>query len=296
LKIAVIHYHSTPTPSAKELLEAIEKLGHQPIYLKIHELDAYLEDGTPVVKLRENIVDIDAGIVRSLGAHITLDTYIRRIGVLEALATKALIVNKPEAITYTRDKWRSLLRLALNNIPVPTTVVTENPFTAMRFCSRYGKVVYKPLMGSLGLGSTLLTDPDLAYHVTRNLTNLRISSYYQVFLDKPGFDFRVFVVGDQVIGAMKRVVETGWKTNIAQGARGIKVDYAEYPEVYDMALKAVKVLNLDYAGVDVVYDKLSDKYYVLEVNAFPQWEGLRAATGIDVAKHIVLYVVSKCRR
>jgi len=296
LKIAVVHYHSTPTPSARELLEAVEKLGHQPVYLKIHELDAYLEDGKTIVKLHDKEVDIDAGIVRSLGAHVTLDTYTRRLGVLEALATKAVIVNKPEAIAYTRDKWRSLLRLAQHGISVPTTLVTENPFTAMRFCSKHGKVVYKPLMGSLGLGSMLVEDPDLAYHVTRSLTNLRISSYYQVFLEKPGFDFRVFVVGEEVIGAMKRVAESGWKTNIAQGARGVKIDYSAYPEVYDIALKAVKVLGLDYAGVDIAYDKNTDKYYVLEVNAFPQWEGLKTATGVDVAKHIVSYVISKCRK
>jgi len=296
LKIAVIHYHSTPTPSSRELLEAVEKLGYRPLYLKIHELDAYLENGKTTVKLHDEEIDIDAGIVRSLGAHVTLDTYTRRLGVLEALAAKAVIVNKPAAIIYTRDKWRSLLRLAQHGIPVPTTLVTENPFTAMRFCNKYGKVVYKPLMGSLGLGSMLVEDPDLAYHVTRSLTNLRISSYYQVFLEKPGFDFRVFVVGEEVIGAMKRVVESGWKTNIAQGARGVKIDYSTYPEVYDIALKTVKVLELDYAGVDIAYDKNTGKYYVLEVNAFPQWEGLKTATGVDVARHIVSYVISKCRK
>ena len=296
LKIAVIHYRVSPTTSSKELLDAIEKLGHQPVYLKIHELDAYIEDEKPVVKQHGDVVDVDAGIVRSLGMHLTLETYVRRLGVLEALSVKAFVINKPEAISCTRDKWRSLLRLALNNIPVPTTVITENPFTAKRFCEKYGKIVYKPLMGSLGLGSTLLNDPDLAYHVTRNLTSLRIPSYYQVFLDKPGYDFRVFVVGDQVIGAMKRVVESGWKTNIAQGARGVKVDYSEYPEVFEMAIKSVKVLKLDYAGVDIAFDKTTENYYVLEVNAFPQWQGLKTATGVDVAKHIVSYVIDKCRR
>jgi ribosomal protein S6--L-glutamate ligase len=296
MKIAVIHYRSTPTETSKELLDAINELGHEPYYLKIHELDAYIEDGGARVEFLGRDVEVDAAIVRSLGVHLSLDTYVKRIGVLEALSTRSLVINSPEAIMYTRDKWRSLLRLALNGINVPVTLVTENPFTAKRFCEKYGRIVYKPLMGSLGLGSTLLNDPDLAFHVTRSLMNTRIPSYYQVYLEKPGYDFRVFVVGDNVIGAMKRVVEKGWKTNIAQGARGVKINYNEYPEVFETALKAARILKLDYAGVDIAYDMVSDKYYLLEVNAFPQWHGLRTATGVDVAKHIVSYVLDRIRR
>ena len=296
MRIAVIHYRSTPTLSSKELIDAIKVLGHEPVYLKIHELDAYVDKGEILVKRFDDEIEVDGAIVRSIGMHLSLDAYMKRIGVLEALSTRAFVINKPTAITYTRDKWRSLLRLALNNIPVPPTVITENPFTAKRFIERHGRAVYKPLMGSLGLGSTLIEDPDLAYHVTRSLMNLRIPSYYQVFLEKPGFDFRVFVVGDNVVGAMKRVVDSGWKTNIAQGAHGVKVTYNEYPEVYEIALKTVSILELDYAGVDVAYDTTSDKYYVLEVNAFPQWQGLKTATGVDVAKHIVSYVINKIRR
>ena len=295
MKIAVIHYRSKPTKSSLELLNAIEELGHEPIYLKIHELDARINDGgTEISRLGEQI-NVDAGIIRSLGLYLTLDSFMKRIGVLEALSSIVTLINDPDSIIYTRDKWRSLLRLALKGLPIPETIITENPFTAKRFCEKHGVIIYKPLMGSLGLGSTMIGDPDLAYHVTRSLMNLGIPSYYQVFLKKPGYDFRVFVVGDQVIGAMKRIASS-WKTNIAQGARGEKINYNDYPEVYELALKATRILRLDYAGVDIAYDVEQDRYYVLEVNAFPQWQGLKTATGVDVAKHIVSHLIIKTRR
>ncbi len=295
MKIAVIHYRSTPTPSSYELIKAINELGHEPVYLKIHELDAVIDKEVYVYRFREP-VSIDGAIVRSLGLSITLENYFKRIGVLEALATYSIVINDPETITYTRDKWRSLLRLAMNNIPVPATMVTENPYSAKRFCEERGRTVYKPIIGSLGLGSALINDPDLAYNITRSLLNIGIPSYYQVFLEKPGYDYRVFVVGDNVIGAMKRIGGSGWKTNIAQGARGEPVYEKDDPELYRLALKTARVLGIDYGGIDIAVDTESGEKYVLEVNVFPQWKGLKTATGVDVAKHIVMYLVNKIKR
>ncbi|MET1159714.1 MAG: RimK family alpha-L-glutamate ligase [Thermoprotei archaeon] len=296
MKIAVIHYRSKPTLSSSELLYAIEELGHMPIYIKIHELDAHLLNGSIIVEKFNEPIQIDGGIIRSIGYSLSTDMLARRIGVLEALASYATLINDPSTIMYTRDKWRSLLRLAKEGLPVPETIITENPYTAKSFCEKCKRVVFKPLMGSLGLGSTLVTDPDIAFHITRSLANMGITSYYQEYLEKPGFDFRVFVVGDQVIGAMKRVVSSGWKTNIARGARGVKITEEEYPEVFKLALKATQILGLDYAGVDIAFDKQRDKYYILEVNAYPQWQGLKTATGVNVAKHIVSYLINKIRR
>jgi len=150
-------------------------------------------------------------------------------------------------------------------------------------------------MGSLGLGSTLVKDPDIAYHITRSLLNISLPSYFQKFLNKPGYDFRVFVVGGRVVGAMKRI-SSGWKTNIAQGAVGEAVSERDYPDVYDIAVKTSNILGYDYSGVDIAYDQDSGKYYVLEVNVFPQWQGLKTATGRDIARDIVSYLVEKIRR
>ncbi|MEM4691393.1 MAG: RimK family alpha-L-glutamate ligase, partial [Desulfurococcaceae archaeon] len=140
-KIAVIHYRTNPTESSRELLNAIEESGHIPVYVKIHEIDALLgKDGVALMKLNDKL-DIDGGVVRSLGFGLTLEQFFKRIGVLEALETNAFIINKAQAISITRDKWRTLLALFKNGIRVPDTVVTENPFTAMRFCEKWGRVV-----------------------------------------------------------------------------------------------------------------------------------------------------------
>jgi ribosomal protein S6--L-glutamate ligase len=295
MKIAVIEYRKTPPQSAQEILEAIERHGHDPLYLKAHMLDARLTESGIRIYHGEDEVDVDAALLRNLGLFLSLDTFLKRIGVVEALASKVPVVNHPSSALLARDKWRCLLKLHLAGLPVPETLVTENPFSAMRFTREKLKVVHKPIIGSLGLGSSLISDPDVSFHITRSLKNMGFPSYYQVYLEKPGYDYRVFVVGDRVIGAMKRV-SSSWKTNIAQGAVGVKVNESEEPELFKLALKAVKVLGLDYGGVDVAYDLKTQKYYILEVNAFPHWEGIRRATGVNPPDHIVRYVIEKTKR
>ncbi|MEZ0394233.1 MAG: RimK family alpha-L-glutamate ligase [Desulfurococcaceae archaeon] len=296
MKVAIIHYRSTPPPSALELSKAVEELGGTPQYYRISELDAIMgPSGVKVMRGPEE-VDADCALLRSFGATTNYELLTKRLGVLEAMASRIPVINDPERAFVARDKWRGLLRLLRAGLPVPTTMVTENPRSAMRFVESNGAVVYKPISGSLGLGSALLLDPDLAFQTTRNLIGIGMPSYYQVFLRKPGYDYRVFVVGGRPIGGMRRRVASGWKTNIAQGAMGEKVSEEEEPAPFELAIKATEVLGLDYAGVDVALDVETSKYYILEVNVFPQWKGLMQATGVNVPMEIVKYAVERVRK
>ncbi len=295
MKILLIHYRTNPPWSVNELIRACNTLGLRYEYLKIGELDAIITNKEIIVKHHADKINGDGAIVRGLGLKLGIDLFMKRIGVLEALAQSMPVMNSPESITHTRDKWRSLLRLVKHGIPVPPTMITENPFSAKRFMEEHGKAVFKPLMGSLGLGSTLVNDPEIAFHITRSLINVNIPSYLQSYIEKPGYDIRAFVVGDQVVGAMKRK-STYWKTNIAQGAIGENLDIKKYPEIEELSIKSTKILKLDYAGVDIIYDKNTEKYYVIEVNAFPQWRGLKQATGVDPAIHIIKHLVDKIKR
>jgi len=211
-------------------------------------------------------LNVDAVIVRSFGSTPSIEQLLKRIGVLEALRRKGVIViNKPIEMLLARDKWFSLLRL------------------------------YLPIIGSLGLGSVLVDNPDTAYQLSRSLYAFKLPIYIQRYIEKPGYDIRVFVVGDRVISAMKRVIECGWKTNIAQGARGVAISEKDYPDAFELAIKAAKVLGLDYTGVDIIVDH-DGNYYIIEANASPLWRGLWMATGVNAAEHIIEYLEETYRR
>ena len=103
----------------------------------------------------------------------------------------------------------------------------------------------------------------------------------------------MFVVGDRVLGAMKRSAKDGsFKANITRG--GVGENYPLTPEIEDIALRVARSLDLEIAGVDLLFGH--DGFLVCEANSAPGFEGFERATGIDVAAEIIKYARSKCAK
>jgi ribosomal protein S6--L-glutamate ligase len=114
----------------------------------------------------------------------------------------------------------------------------------------------------------------------------------QEFIPNDG-DYRVLVLGEKVLGVMKRSSqsEDEFKNNYSAGG---KVEVADLPEeVKQLAIKAAKVCGLAVAGVDVACrDNDLKKPVIWEVNKGPQFKGFMQATGIDVPAEMVKFLVS----
>ena len=59
----------------------------------------------------------------------------------------------------------------------------------------------------------------------------------------------------------------------------------------NLCLKVAKILNLDYCGVDVLFGK--DGYLICEVNSNAFFDGIEAATGINVARAYAEHICSQ---
>jgi len=92
-----------------------------------------------------------------------------------------------------------------------------------------------------------------------------------------------------VVSVMVRRGET-WKTNVAQGAKAEPLVLDD--ELREMSLRAAQALGADYAGVDILPVE-GGGYTVIEVNGIPGWRGLKAATGVDAAEHLVSYILKE---
>ena len=114
----------------------------------------------------------------------------------------------------------------------------------------------------------------------------------QEFIPNDG-DYRVLVLGDKVLGVMKRSSQNKkeFRNNYSAGG---SVEIADLPEeVKQLAVKAAEVCGLAVAGVDVAFrDYDFKKPVVWEVNKGPQFKGFMKATGIDVPAEIVKFLVS----
>ena len=60
-----------------------------------------------------------------------------------------------------------------------------------------------------------------------------------------------------------------------------------------LAEDAVKVLDMAYAGVDVIRDE-HGRYSVLEVNSIPAWKGLQSVADVSIAELLVDDFLSRC--
>ena len=114
----------------------------------------------------------------------------------------------------------------------------------------------------------------------------------QEFIPNDG-DYRVLVLGEKVLGVMKRSSqsEDEFKNNYSAGG---KVEVADLPEeIKQLAIRAAKVCGLAVAGVDVAFrDNDLKKPVIWEVNKGPQFKGFMLATGIDVPADMVTFLVS----
>jgi RimK family alpha-L-glutamate ligase len=156
-----------------------------------------------------------------------------------------------------------------------------------------GDVVIKPLFGSMGHGMVRVTDPDLSYRVVKTLEQLKTVFYVQRTVDHGGRDVRVFVLGNRILGAIERLAPDGrWRTNVSLGGSARPFDLP--PSWARFALQAAATIGADYAGVDLLPHE--GGVYVLEVNGIPGWQGLKQATGIDVAAAIVEYLAVRVRK
>jgi len=115
----------------------------------------------------------------------------------------------------------------------------------------------------------------------------------QEFIPNDG-DLRILVLGDKVLGAMKRTSQNFQKEFRNNFSVGGKVEVVEIPEsIKKLAVKAAKVCGLLVAGVDVVYkDGDVNKPVVWEVNKGPQFWGFMEATKIDVPRKIIEFLIS----
>lgn len=103
-------------------------------------------------------------------------------------------------------------------------------------------------------------------------------------------DYRIIVIGNKVIGGMKRIAAPGeFRSNFSLGGRTERVKITQ--EMSGLALKAARIFNAEFAGVDIMEHK--GKYYILEVNIFSGFEGFEVATKINVAEKLAAYIEKK---
>ncbi len=217
----------------------------------------------------------------------SLEQVIFRLDILHALINSGVTVyNTPRAIERTVDKPLTSLLLNRAGLPTPTTWICETHEHAKSILNKEtanGKqLVLKPLFGSQGIGIHLVDDKSGLIHDEK----FAGIYYLQRFIERQDnqyTDIRVLVIDGIAKAAMLRRGQE-WLTNRAQGA--ICEPLVMNKNIADLAESACKVLDIDYAGVDLMQD-INGKFYIIEVNSIPAWYGLQGVVDFNIASCLI---------
>jgi len=291
MKIGVITRNQDAWCST-QLREALEKHGATPVLFGFDQLVARVAlrpeaslDGNDVLK------ELSAIIVRPIGRG-SLEEIVFRMNLLHRLQRRGmLIINPPLSIEHSVDKYHTLALLEEQGLPVPPTIVSESPEEALKaFDDLGGDVVIKPLFGSRGIGSTRVSDRDVAERLFRAIVFYHGVLYLQKFIPHGTSDIRALVVGDRVVAAMHRV-SSMWKTNVSLGATPVPLNLSK--ELEKLAVQTAHVIGCKVAGVDILESERGP--VVIELNSQPGWRGLQSVAGVNIAEEIAEFVLSEIK-
>ncbi len=256
----------------------------EPIFVSLQDCLLDFSGEKPQIKIPHIVGLPQAVFVRGVAGG-TLQQITTRLNVLHMLKVLgAFIYNDGRVIERTVDKAMTSFLLRQHGIATPQTWVCESRHVAHEIIQSNQKLVIKPLFGSQGTGVRLANKAHLPLPMDAFVDGV---FYLQEFIAAP-CDYRVFIVGNQVVAAMKRSGD-GWLHNVAQGASCEKCDEAD---VLEIALQAAQALEIGYCGVDVIGDR-NGQLFVLEVNSIPAWRGLQSVTSVNIAQTLVDDFLSK---
>lgn len=271
--------------STRRLCEAIRAFGHEALVLDTLRCELQVEKGNPSITYEgRRLPSLDLVIPR-IGASIT-GYGLAVLNQLQSMGIPSL--NQADGIGRSRDKLRCLQLLADSGIDVPRTVMMRRKGDLRSVVGRLGglPVIVKLLRGTQGIGVMLAHSIEELESVLDTLWNLDQEILLQEFIaESRGMDIRAVVVGDQVVGAMKRVAGTEgeFRSNLHRGGKG--TPFPLPPKYEREAVRAARIVGLEVAGVDLLESRSGPK--IAEVNSSPGLRGIERALRKDLAGAMV---------
>jgi len=200
------------------------------------------------------------------------------------------VINPFRTLIICNDKALTTELLAKEGLPVPRTYLAFSPEKAFEALDRVGyPAVVKPVNGSWGRLLAKVNDRDTAEAIISyrwNLGGIHQKAFYvQEYVNKPGRDIRVLVIGGKVRYAVYRN-SSHWVTNTARGARATPCPISE--EIKRICERVASIVGGDFIALDLFE---SDRgVLVNEVNSTPEFARSSRDVGVDVGKLIADFV------
>jgi len=218
------------------------------------------------------------------------------------------VVNTLDSILACENKFTTYSLFVKKGIETPRTAIIDGEDSidkAVEFIGGEFPLILKMLSGSHGIGVSIIDSLASLKSVLQTLWKVdpSIETLVQEKIESD-HDLRIHVLSKKfnspkpteddavILGQMRRnKIKKDFRTNYSLGGTVDKVEITE--EQKNLAIRAARAVGCNWCGVDIIVDKKSKKNYVLEVNSSPGTQGLKKATGIDVVKDVIDFVLDK---
>lgn len=291
MKIAILS-RAPKSYSTQRLRQAAAEQGHDVKVLDTLRFSIELREGEPDLFYRSKQLSEYDAVIPRIGASIT---YYGTALVRQFEQMDVYTPNTAAGIGNSRDKLRSMQILSRHDLGIPHTTFVRDRKDVLPAINRIGgaPVIIKIIEGTQGVGVILAETTKVAEGIIETLQTARQNVLIQQFIkESKGRDIRAFVVGDQVVAAMRRKASGDeFRSNVHRGGTTERVVLGEDYEL--AAVRAAQIMGLRIAGVDML--EADDGPMIMEVNSSPGLEGIETATELDIAGSIVEYIQYQVR-
>ena len=260
-------------------------------HANIQRLRHVIRDGEEVWKIaRINLADVNAIWVRGLFTSNTQRNDARQVELIhqffiyiQSHYPRIKVFDRRAFYRGALDKHEQIRMLTDRRILVPETHIALT-VNQGKYLPLPG--VVKPFFSCDGRGIELLQNRD-TYREWSKSTRAYFPALIQKWIPNDG-DVRILIIGGRVLACVKRVRQDGFLNN---PTRNVVQEHIDLPSrVVKMACRAVKVVGLDIAGVDLIQDQDTQRWHILEVNQSPDLQRIALAGISDPIESVITFI------
>lgn len=278
-------YRESAKYQTERLIEEFSKLGIELIHKSNNEILSFIDQNSVISTIDPS--DFDFVLYFDKDKYISL------------MLEKAhfVLFNSSLSIDICDDKMMTHILLANNGIKMPKTLSYPLCYEFNGYTSYLNEVkrhleypfIVKENYGSLGQQVHLVSNDEELLELEDKL-RFKPHLYQEFIKESAGVDYRLILVGNEVVVSMQRVNNKSFKANIAQGGEGH--NYYPSEEMKNIAIKASKIIGLDYCAIDFVLNNNLEPI-LIEVNSNAYFTEIEKITGTNIAKIYANFIYNR---
>lgn len=178
-------------------------------------------------------------------------------------------INRDIGKNFVFNKLAQYVKLALGNYPIPKTFYGSHKALKEMASGLKYPIILKSINSSLGQDNFLIKDED---ELSKTLDlNSKVPFVLQEFIAN-NYDYRVLILGGELGTVLQRIRQnkSDHRNNTALGAKEVEITSPDRAMV-DLSIDIAKYLDKDVAGIDLIFDEITKRYYIIEINSKPSF-------------------------